>query len=122
MSAAKSSKFHLSSPPIPGLIHFSLTEVLGAVYLFGGVQGRAFTLPTTPGIDSLYRYDFTTEQWQQFNQKTSPWPGHRFAHTAVSYGTKLIIYGGMSYFNNNTGFYDDCWAFDTRTCCTCFYY
>jgi len=120
MSLAKSSKFHFSSPPIPGLSFFSITEVCGAVYAFGGVQRKAFTSPTTPGIDNLYRFDIQKLKWVQVakpaQQTLENWPYHRFAHSAVAYGSKLIIYGGTTYTDNGCqAFISDCWAFNTRS-------
>ena len=77
-------------------------------YLFGGSDSRK---PPGPN-NELYRCDLNSANELYWTKRESigKCPEPRSHHTAVVYGTKIIIFGG---FRNSHMRYNDVWIFDT---------
>lgn len=78
----------------------------GHMYLFGG---RAGSLP----LKDLWRFDLSTNQWEEIKGKGCLHPPSLQEHTMNSYGGKLYVFGGEVGFSSNEE--TPLWIFDLST-------
>lgn len=78
-------------------------------YIFGG---NDFRRPPGPNAD-LYKLDMSSNDffWTKI-EVSGRWPEARSHHTAVTFGTKIIMFGG---FRSSAIRYNDVWILDTTT-------
>jgi dynein heavy chain, axonemal len=88
----------------------SLSVVGDYCYLFGG---NDFRRPPGPN-NELYKLDISSNDvyWTKVENVGGRWPEPRSHHSAVVYGTKIIIFGG---FRSSSMRYNDVWILDTLT-------
>eukprot|EP00048_Salpingoeca_helianthica_P009334 m.134106 g.134106 ORF g.134106 m.134106 type:complete len:1328 (+) comp14840_c0_seq1:122-4105(+) len=102
--------------PTPRQLHTAVVDK-DSMYVFGGVvcsQGQLcsgnYSMFIPESIDELWVYSFTNNTWRNLTHLSSPWPGPRNKHTAVTimtrHGTEMLVYAGIG-----THLYSDLWAF-----------
>jgi dynein heavy chain len=91
----------------PNFTGHSLSVIGDLVYLFGG---NDFRKPAGPNND-LYKLDMSSNDFYWTKVESSArWPEPRSHHSAVVYGSKIIIFGG---FRSSSTRYNDIWILDT---------
>jgi len=75
------------------------------IYLFGGCASNV-------QYNSMAKYNFETNEMIILETEGNA-PSPRFLHTATVYGSKIIIFGGVAYKDENYEFYEDVFIFNT---------
>ena len=102
------SKYELS----PGQrVHVRMTVANRFLVMFGG------STPSSECTDDLYVIDTKIKPWEWIrmpapkDDDASPAPKPRFGHSICSYGTYVVIFGGLG---ENSIYLNDMWVIDTK--------
>jgi N-acetylneuraminic acid mutarotase len=71
------------------------------MYVFGGMDNEG-------SLDELWRYDFTTGDWEKIAKKG---PCRRGGHSAIVHADAMFIYGGIEQTDFSANYLNDMWVF-----------
>eukprot|EP00993_Chasmostoma_nieuportense_P001608 NODE_2474_length_1166_cov_44.652551_g2358_i0.p1 GENE.NODE_2474_length_1166_cov_44.652551_g2358_i0~~NODE_2474_length_1166_cov_44.652551_g2358_i0.p1 ORF type:complete len:360 (+),score=20.34 NODE_2474_length_1166_cov_44.652551_g2358_i0:1-1080(+) len=93
-----------------GRFYHSATVVKDSLYIFGGCWGSKWELRPTKNFFDVMELNLQCNMWSKL-ECGGRIPHAISRHTAVSYGSKLILFGGKS----DTSLYNDIWTLDLVT-------
>eukprot|EP01138_Halocafeteria_seosinensis_P009362 gb/GECG01009567.1/.p1 GENE.gb/GECG01009567.1/~~gb/GECG01009567.1/.p1 ORF type:complete len:4452 (+),score=647.06 gb/GECG01009567.1/:1-13356(+) len=103
----KESDPNLEESPTPRGGHSSATLLESTILIFGGHGGAYFS---RKDFNDLYAYDTEKSSFKKLTPKGKP-PAPRSGHTAVGFGSKMLVFGGW----NNRSQLADLWLYEWYT-------
>lgn len=109
LSSREWTRVSVQGPTPRGRYGHSVCMVGSKFYVFGGQVDGEF-------LNDLWSFDLnslrTKAVWELIEpNSTSPRPSHRTGHVMVSYGEKLVVFGGT----DSQYHYNDTWTYDTAS-------